>query len=1337
MGCSLSRRNRRSTANSERGERGEIFQTRDAGRDIMGSSQSRRESESGEREGQNLEVWYRHSGQPQIDHIPIRLTHFSMDDDRKILEDVGDHHITHISIMHRVIPALMTSSLKQLQLWNVNSSQLDCLRSLTGLDLLDIRDSNFSAGLPPVITEIGTLESLTLWMCQLRELPQRLDCETQLRYLNLSANNLVELPSVVYRMANLKELDLYNNRKLLRINSEICKLQRLTQLYCYECYSLQSPPFGVCIQGVAAVNQFFADLLKGKGVEQLKVPVAVIGMTGAGKSSLIISLQSGKRKLTRREKNSPFDETTKVFQMEDLNDSLLKFIDFGGHDIYQMAYQLVIRERCIPLLVVNMEEFNSYLSAGSREGARRLCIDWLSHLYLASPRLDPPVLVLTHTDKLDSGLVKHCRDKLLFISKAAKRELLRDYKLFYGEFPKESCPIIYLTNPDEPLFNPQEIFEFGNDPDEVSNIKGLRANLEKRCEKLAMKIPLLWERVERFIEREEGTYIPLSKVENEFSYTDAKTILRYMHNTGQILWFEGTQGLSSYIFHKIPTITEMIALLFHHTAEQQWVKRVEEFVPFTYQEEWVSKWKYQAFIAQFTTSGIMDEVLLVDLLKNSSALPVEISMQLLKSFAILNGPIEHNSEKRSYILPYFTTTFVEKAYPLDDNVPLRLDIALGGLSPPPYVYQLMTVAVLKLCSSLLSNIKVWKDGAVIHNEEFTTILNHDLTSRVVSLRVGTTVAQLPASWKHLIETTKAILNQLYAVWKGSHAEVLLYCSQCLIGQNPAPDFYVDPKWFYPIDCNYSITCTKLPATRSHLSKVVCLSCDKLRNDKKPSVPKPLRLPCDQLTDDEIQSLENHISEIRESFLPQTVGHLESTSEEAESDLSDVEGEGYCDESKADKVMRLRLCIVKKPKIKQLYQSNKVYAMSEPVRGRVLIINNMNFRYGHGNRAGSQFDYKNLSRMFKDLKFDIAKSQDELTDLRAQDIYREIQIETAREEHQNLGMFVLVIMTHGTSGNHLLDIEGNMIPFINIQDLLSPWNFPAMKGKPKLVILQACSGERRDFGESTELLPSPISTITSSPTTESTTVSSPSVPQPTTVNSTSAPQSTTINSTSAPLSTTVNSTSAPQSTIVNSVSAPQSTTVSSTSAPQSTTVNSTSAPQSTAVNSTSAPQSTTVNNTSASQLTTVNSTSVPQSTTVNSTSAPLSTTVSSTSAPQSTTVSSTSVPQSPATSVPPPTTLNVDDFFIMKASSESYMATKSCTHGAWFIRVLVATFCKHSSHRDIESLFKIIQSRVRQVSMADQNARSCDTQGGNVPTSICTFTKLRKLYLFPGFRKGKD
>ncbi|XP_067934888.1 uncharacterized protein [Watersipora subatra] len=94
----------------------------------------------------------------------------------------------------------------------------------------------------------------------------------------------------------------------------------------------------------------------------------------------------------------------------------------------------------------------------------------------------------------------------------------------------------------------------------------------------------------------------------------------------------------------------------------------------------------------------------------------------------------------------------------------------------------------------------------------------------------------------------------------------------------------------------------------------------------------------------------------------------------------------------------------------------------------------------------------------------------------------------------------------------------------------------------------------------------------------------------------------------------------------------------------------------------------------------------------------------------------------------PTVLNVDDFFIMKSSCESYRSIRSTTHGSWFIRLLVATFYKHACHRDIESLFKIVQKRVRNVSMSQKNK----TQGGNVPTSTCTFTHGRKLYLFPGY-----
>ena len=67
------------------------------------------------------------------------------------------------------------------------------------------------------------------------------------------------------------------------------------------------------------------------------------------------------------------------------------------------------------------------------------------------------------------------------------------------------------------------------------------------------------------------------------------------------------------------------------------------------------------------------------------------------------------------------------------------------------------------------------------------------------------------------------------------------------------------------------------------------------------------------------------------------------------------------------------------------------------------------------------------------------------------------METERTIHWSLGMFVLVLMSHGGRDNLIYDSNNQPVSLVSIQDLLSPENFPSMKGKPKLMIIQACSG----------------------------------------------------------------------------------------------------------------------------------------------------------------------------------------------------------------------------------------------------------------------------------------
>ena len=71
----------------------------------------------------------------------------------------------------------------------------------------------------------------------------------------------------------------------------------------------------------------------------------------------------------------------------------------------------------------------------------------------------------------------------------------------------------------------------------------------------------------------------------------------------------------------------------------------------------------------------------------------------------------------------------------------------------------------------------------------------------------------------------------------------------------------------------------------------------------------------------------------------------------------------------------------------------------------------------------------------------------------------ISDETQKSDHKDYGMFVLVIMSHGDTNDRIFGADGKTIQLAEVLDLLSPLNFPTMAGKPKLVVIQACSGSK--------------------------------------------------------------------------------------------------------------------------------------------------------------------------------------------------------------------------------------------------------------------------------------
>ena len=68
----------------------------------------------------------------------------------------------------------------------------------------------------------------------------------------------------------------------------------------------------------------------------------------------------------------------------------------------------------------------------------------------------------------------------------------------------------------------------------------------------------------------------------------------------------------------------------------------------------------------------------------------------------------------------------------------------------------------------------------------------------------------------------------------------------------------------------------------------------------------------------------------------------------------------------------------------------------------------------------------------------------------------IREETSNPDHSSYGMFALVIMSHGTE-TKLISTDGEKIELSTVYNFLSPSQFSAMRGKPKWLIIQACSG----------------------------------------------------------------------------------------------------------------------------------------------------------------------------------------------------------------------------------------------------------------------------------------
>jgi internalin A len=205
--------------------------------------------------------------------------------------------------------------------------------------------------------------------------------------VNLGVNLLTSLPAEVGRLANLTRLDLSGNR-LTSLPAEVGRLTRLTTLFLDNNPDLIDPPPEIAAQGTAAVLAYLAAKLEEGGREEWVSKLLVVGQGGVGKTALLRALRG-----------EPFiegDAATKGIDIGALElpypsrDGVamqLTTWDFAGQEINHATHQFFLTNRSLFLLAWN-----------SRQGYGQGRIEyWLDTIHARAPE-SPVLIVATHND---------------------------------------------------------------------------------------------------------------------------------------------------------------------------------------------------------------------------------------------------------------------------------------------------------------------------------------------------------------------------------------------------------------------------------------------------------------------------------------------------------------------------------------------------------------------------------------------------------------------------------------------------------------------------------------------------------------------------------------------------------------------------------------------------------------------------------------------------------------------------------------------------------------------------------------------------------------------------
>lgn len=280
-------------------------------------------------------------------------------------------------------------------------------KNLTELDL----SGNQLTQLPPEITELKNLTTLDLSWNKLTQFPPEITELKNLIILDLSRNQLTQLPPEITELKNLTVLDLDSNQ-LIQLPSDIVKLKNLTILDLDSNQLTQLPSEIVKLKKLTTLDldnnplisppreivsmglkAIFIYLKQSRTYEHNEAKLILVGNGKVGKTCLANRLITDK--FVEDGITEGIDISEWITSAPDSEKSKIKLNiwDFGGQEIMHATHQFFLTKRSIYLLVWNARETKNY---------DNICY-WL-HTLETFGEDSPIILVMTKMSESDDDL---------------------------------------------------------------------------------------------------------------------------------------------------------------------------------------------------------------------------------------------------------------------------------------------------------------------------------------------------------------------------------------------------------------------------------------------------------------------------------------------------------------------------------------------------------------------------------------------------------------------------------------------------------------------------------------------------------------------------------------------------------------------------------------------------------------------------------------------------------------------------------------------------------------------------------------------------------------------